>query len=210
MPSRVRCFLLLGTDHVVVQLRRYAFDVEPACPRVVQRYPGAETVAYKVHDMTVDVDREIGTVHRDWNGDWTQRRVALDDPRWPARCDCGFEFRAEDPRQEGRTRLYKRNDTGALTTIEDAPVGAIYDAHHLHDYEGFTRHVTGMSLVLKTPAGEWHIDARSSNGPGWTRRGVPPDLVVTPSIAIGVPVRMHGWLGGPAGADPGWLVIDSP
>lgn len=204
MPSRVRCFLLTPTDQIAVRLRRYAYGMgAPKCTRRIPRYPGAELVTYEVHDVEVEIAREVGTVEGSIDSDTTQGTIAIDDPRWPERCACGYVFRAEDGRQEWRTRLYQRSDNGELVTISDAPAGALYDSH-FRDHEGYQRNGAGMSIVCKTPAGEWLIDGPANNGPGWKRTGKLPDISVTPSIGIGRPQRMHGWLRN------GWLEIDKP
>lgn len=208
MPSRVRCFLLTPTEQVAVSLRRYAIDDAPPCTRREARYPGAEVVAYTVHDVEVEVAREVSTLESSLDGDRTQRTLQRDDPWWPTACVCGYLFKDTDPRQENRVRLYRREDTGELMTVDAAPAGALYDARFLHHAE-YQRNGE-LSLVCKTPAGEWYIDGPASNGPGWSRTGTPPDIVVMPSIGIGSPQRMHGWLGGPSHNEPGWLVIDSP
>lgn len=206
MPSRHRCFLLTPTDNIVVTLRRYAFerDGAPKCGRKEERYPGAETLTYESHDTEVEIAREVGTIEGSLDGDHTGKTIGRDDPRWPTTCACGFTFRPEDARQENRTRLYKRSDSSELTTLGDAPVGALYDSGTFKDVDGYQRNGDGISLVCKTPAGEWLLDGPASNGPGWTRTGTPPDIDVTPSIGIGSPMRMHGWLRN------GWLEIDSP
>lgn len=212
MPSRIRCFMLIPTDLVEVSLRRYASsrDGVPKCPRIEARYPGAEEINYEVHNVEISIGMETGTVESSLDGDSTQRTVDLDDPRWPAFCPCGFKFRPEDAKQENRSRLHDRSDGGPRTTIWDAPVGALYNARHFNDVDSHTRNGPGMSLTCKTPAGVWMIDGPASNGPGWSRAGTPPDVVVQPSIGIGHPQRMHGWLGGPSHDEPGWLVVDSP
>ena len=206
MPSRHRCFLLTPTDNIVVTLRRYAFerDGAPKCGRKEERYPGAEVLTYETHDIEVEIAREIGTIEGSLDGDRTGHSIPHDDPRWPTTCACGFVFRPEDAHQENRTRLYKRSDNGELTTLGDAPVGALYDSGSFKDVDVYQRNGDGMSLVCKTPAGEWRMDGPASNGPGWTRTGTPPDINVTPSIGIGNPMRMHCWLRN------GWLEIDVP
>jgi hypothetical protein len=205
MPSRHRCFLLTPTDDVVITLRRYAFarDGVPPCGRQEPRYPGAELTTYETHDVEIEVARAAGTLEASLDGDRTQHTVALDDPRWPTTCACGYVFRPEDAKQESHTRLYQRGDNGELVTIGDAPVGALYDWRVLNGDDSYHRNGE-MSLVCKTPAGEWMIDGPASNGPGWQRTGTPPDINVTPSIGIGSPQRMHGWLRN------GWLEIDMP
>lgn len=206
--------MLESTDEIVVELRRYAFprDGAPVCGRLEVRYPGAEAVVNQVHDVSVEVRRDTGTMEKDTDGDATLSTIALDDPRWPTHCSCGYEFQPSAAKQEFHTRLYRRSDNGELTTIRNAPVGALYDSGVFRDSPEYNRNGAGMCLVLKTPAGEWMIDGPANNGPGWTRTGTPPNLVVRPSIGIGSPQRMHGWLGGEQGKgdEPGWLCIDSP
>jgi hypothetical protein len=205
MPSRHRCYLLTPTDNVEVSLRRFAYgDDVPKCGRQEARYPGADIVTYGVHDAEVEIAREVGTVESSLDGDHTGKTIAHDDPRWPATCACGYVFKTEDRFQENRSRLYKRSDNGELVALGNAPVGALYDSGTFKDIGGYNRNGDGMSLVCKTPAGEWLMDGPASNGPGWTRTGTPPDIDVTPSIGIGSPMRMHGWLRN------GWLEIDSP
>lgn len=206
MPSRVRCFLLTPTDEVAVCLRRYASNHSHGvskCTYLRERYPGAEKVAHEVHDVEVEIARQVGTLERSLDGDSTVELLPLDDPRWPTTCACGFAFDASHARQVWEHRLHRRSDNGELVTLDDAPAGALYFSH-FGDVEGYQRHAPGQSLVCKTPAGEWMIDGPASNGPGWTRTGTLPDISVTPSIGIGNPMRMHGWLRN------GWLEIDSP
>ena len=204
--------MLKPTEHVVVTLRRFASirDQRPPCNRQIARYPGSEVHTYEgFHDIEVEIAREVGTIKDDLEGDHTGRTIALDDPRWPSNCICGYIFAVDDMKQEGRTRLYRRGDNGELVTVDAAPVGALYNAR-FHGTPEYNRNGAGVCLVCKTPAGEWLMDGPASNGPGWTRTGTPPDIVVRPSIGIGSPMRMHGWLGGNGGNEPGWLVIDIP
>ena len=206
MPSRYHCYLLTPTDDVVVSLRRFVFtrDGAPKCGRKEARYPGAEELTYESHDAETNISSETGTIESSLDGDHTGRTVSHEDPRWPVTCACSYVFQEGDSWQENRTRLYKRSDNGALTTIGNAPVGALYDSGTFKDVDGYQRNGDGMSLVCKTPAGEWLMDGPASNGPGWQRTGTPPDINVTPSIGIGNPMRMHGWLRN------GWLEIDMP
>lgn len=194
--------MLDPTDQVVVTLRR--FNTKTPCGRKRVRYPGHYEQVYDYHDVEIEIAREVGTIESCLDGDHTGRTVAVDDPRWPTSCACGYIFTDADMKQESRTRLYSRRDTGELYTISDAPAGALYDSGAFKDVEGYQRNGDGMSLVCKTPAGEWLMDGPSSNGPGWTRTGTPPDITVTPSIGIGRPQHMHGWLRN------GWLEIDMP
>ena len=45
--------------------------------------------------------------------------------------------------------------------------------------------------MLKTPGGDWILDAISSQGNFWTREGEPPNITAHPSIITG---NYHGWL----------------
>ena len=179
-------------------------DGVPKCNRREARYPGGEVRLHEYHDIEIEIAREAGTIESCIDGDHTGKTIAVDDPRWPVVCSCGYAFASTDMKQECRTRLYRRSDTSELTTIGDAPVGALYDSGTWRDVPGYQRYADGMSLVCKTPGGEWMIDGPASNGPGWKRTGEPPAISVDPSIGMGGPQRMHGWLRN------GWLEIDKP
>ncbi|HEX3539651.1 MAG TPA: hypothetical protein VHT75_04330 [Acidimicrobiales bacterium] len=106
-----------------------------------------------------------------------------DDPRWPAKCDgCDYLFTAADEWQNWQESQYRRADTGAVTTIRDAPPGAMWDAWW-YPWKG----PDGRSLVVKCPNGaEWTIDGRASNCAlpddtvhrCWVRHGEPPNITV--------------------------------
>ena len=107
------------------------------------------------------------------------------DPRWPAKCDyCDYQFTAEDHWQRFSRRIYKRADTGEETTLSEAPVGACWDADWIAEGRtGFYVGDDGRCLVVRTPGGEWMIDARASNctmpddnkHKCWVRHGKPED-----------------------------------
>jgi hypothetical protein len=133
------------------------------------------------------------------------------DPRWPTHCRCGAAFADDDQWQFNVTSLYRRADTGELHTLHvgatGAPAGAMWDARWYDDHHrGNHKPGDGYFVVLRTPAGDWMVDGRSSNGTGagWLRTGVVPKISASPSIAIGAPVRMHGWL------RDGVLELDQP
>lgn len=79
--------------------------------------------------------------------------------------------------------------------IDPAPVGAMWDCDWMHGcHENDTcydRNNDGMVLCVRTPGGDWVIDAPSRNGGFWSRTGTAPDITVTPSI---VQPGYHGWL----------------
>lgn len=177
--TTIKCFMFEPTERGQESLRRYsgiAGDPEAGkCPlpygyhnavRVLGEVPFArETLAGYGTD---DVDRA--------------------DERFPMRCECGYSFKSEDNWQRNVHRLYQRADTGALCTLREAPVGAMYFA----DWHPHWKGPDGRTLVVITPAGEWVIDAPSTDGKPWTRTGEPPAVTAHPSIHfVG---RYHGWL----------------
>ena len=119
-------------------------------------------------------------------------RVAADDPlrfddRWPLRCDCGYQFKDDDPFQRFTDRLYRRVDTGEEFTLFEIPVGAMWDAHW------YTRKgPDGLSLYVKTPGGDWFVDGRASNCTMpedkehrcWVRHGDPRDPQGNPPLHV--------------------------
>lgn len=103
------------------------------------------------------------------------------DPRWPTHCECGFEFRASDPRYQITSHLYRR-ENGDLMVPSDAPPGAMWD-QSCFPWKG----PDGRSIVVKLPNGNfWHIDSRASNCTllnddehrCWVRHGEPPKITV--------------------------------
>lgn len=86
-----------------------------------------------------------------------------DDPRWPSRCDCGYEFQPDDSWQVFPLRLYRGAPDGKLYTLRDVPAGALWDADWLR---AFTPAIgpDGISLHVKLPNGsDWCVDQEASN-----------------------------------------------
>lgn len=94
--------------------------------------------------------------------------------------DGSGEFTSWDP-------IYKRSDTGEETTLNAAPVGAIwentwYEEHGLEEWCG----PDGKSFTVRTPGGDWCTDSRASNCTKpddkihkcWCRHGEAPNLTV--------------------------------
>lgn len=123
-------------------------------------------------------------------------QLAVDDARWPQRCErCGEKFAEDDPRQTFYQRVYRASD-GREWSIGELPPGAVYDANW---YGKSMVGPDGRTLVACLPPGGassadlWVIDGPSKNGSGWTREGRPEDgtLSVRPSIMT---PRYHGFL----------------
>lgn len=68
-------------------------------------------------------------------------------------------------------------------------------------------HVRAPISVLCPNGVEWCVDARSSNGDGWTVEGEPPALYVRPSIQV---PGYHGWLGIDEAPRPGAPAVRRP
>jgi hypothetical protein len=195
VPSKIICFWLVPTDEYAVALRRYRSSSDGHCSQVIVPYPGhTPTVrGYHSHEMKIERRPRRDEWHHVNNAVSAEMKL---DPRWPKACGCGYAFAADDAWQLNEHQLYRRSDSGELTTIADAPAGAMYDAHW-YKHPSDRAKLDGLNLVVKTPEGDWHIDGPSNNGNGWTRTGVPPNITCSPSIGIGgvnKPQRMHGWL----------------
>jgi hypothetical protein len=87
------------------------------------------------------------------------------------------------------SRLYsyiKEDGTSEVTTLNEAPPGAMWDNPWLHDANQYCG-PDGKALIVKLPNGkDWHIDGRASNctlpadkeHKCWVRHGEPPTLTV--------------------------------
>ena len=184
-----RCFWLDPAGLARVGLRRYCSSRadRSECPR--------EGGRWKYHGAMVELDdvtfrsyaeHPEGCDHWQTGPDETAlvpdfEFPGHDDPRWPAQCECGYEFVAEDEYQDWWEPLY-RGDTGGLTTLRDAPPGAMWDAWW-YPWKG----ADGRSLVARCPNGhEWTIDSRATNCTMpddnehrcWVRHGEPPNITV--------------------------------
>lgn len=165
MGSRIQCFLLEPSGILSESLRRYA--------------SGSTCALHSYHDAEVVIGAPLRTE------DVIERRdddLDHKDPRWPAACECGYAFKPEDTWQHNLTQKWRRVGTEDLYVLGSAPVGAMWFAPWLSSMS--TRPDKQM-LVVRTPAGEWMIDSKASNGPGWTRTGEPPVVTARPSIGIG-------------------------
>lgn len=131
------------------------------------------------------------------------------DERWPAKCECGYEFKDDDDWQVLGRQLWE-NDAGEQRILdrpwrskEQLPMwepGAMFDAWWMSDY---AKGPDGLHLsVTLPPDGHvWHIDGPSISGGRWARTGTPPLVSVTPSILTG---SYHSFLGS-NGYPPGVL-----
>lgn len=186
----IQCFLLEPADKVQHSLRRFVFSVadRPKCRG-----------AFGYHNAEVFLAIITPTNPNDLvGGDFWPHH----DPKWPTKCDgCGYLFQDSDPWMRHAERLWVDPRTGQLVTLRQAPVGAMWWATWYADPDfGSQKHQArggGPHLIVKTPAGDWDIDAPSDNGQGWDRTGVPPVVTARPSIGMrneGGGWRYHAFL----------------
>lgn len=115
-----------------------------------------------------------------------------DDPRWPNNCDsCGKAFSDSDPYQLFGKQIYVCEATDQRSTLEEAPIGAVWNAWWIADRRkdgptgsGYMVGPDHRSLVVRLPDNsDWHIDNRASNCTMkdddthhcWVRHGRPED-----------------------------------
>jgi hypothetical protein len=119
----------------------------------------------------------------------TMEPPAHDDPRWPTKCECGYEFKEEDHWQVFGSRWYQRGDTGDFLTLQNAPPGAMYDQDWLHGHKQWCGPDGAAWLVICPNGVPWHIDGVASNCTDptnfnhkcWIRHGVAPNFTVDKS-----------------------------
>lgn len=170
----VTCFWLERTDQVRRRLRRYhsSSDETHKCPG-----------GHGYHDASVPFDVISASELPNYMLDG---KPGKGDPRWATKCQhCDYAFTHEDAFQLFTEHLYRRADTGALTTLRDAPAGAIWNAEWLAGQPQSTG-PDGRSLQVKLPNGRhWSIDSIASNCDQkdrphkcWVRHGEPPVITV--------------------------------
>ena len=181
--SIIECFWLEPTDLACRSLRRYvaSLDAEPKDPCPL-------TLGY--HNNRTDIGEVAdGATSRTGGRDFMPEDVR-NDPRWPAACACGYLFLETDQFQDSHHTLFRRSDTGELTTLDRAPVGAMWNADWMGDgYKG----PDGLYLCVRTPGGTWAIDGPATDGGRWTRSGKPPQVTARPSICAGKN-KDGGWI----------------
>jgi hypothetical protein len=174
--AEIECFMLEPTTRERRWLRRYR--------SVVAEDPCSSLPGLSYHNARVLLD-EVEAPGVPTGGDsWPH-----DDPRWPTRCACGYQFVEADAWQLFTERLFRRLDTGEEVVLREAPAGAMWYADWLRFWTG----PDGRCLCVMLPDGhEWVIDGPSTDGGSWTREGTPPKVTVRPSI--GRQRKDGGWV----------------
>lgn len=184
--GEIKCFLIekvhdTPLPHPKTLRRLRSHEDRVACPANPKLgYCDAEV------DLVVDPSSEI---ERAWG--WVPGN---DDPRWPTRCACGYQFVPRDPRVTSWRNFWRRVDTGEIIEMQNAPPGAMWfadwltDGHcqYQSDQDRRMRGPDGRCLVVRIPGGDWVIDSRCSNCDKksdnehkcWVRHGEPPNITV--------------------------------
>ncbi|MEP7336864.1 MAG: hypothetical protein ABI977_03905 [Acidobacteriota bacterium] len=173
----MKCFFIEPVNKLQRHLRRYASG--STCPG-----------PWSYHNISVPFDvieydkfTDEGCYPADSRGG-----PPKSDPRWPARCSCGYEFTEKDEFQFFNERVYRRADTSEEMTLRGVTPGAMwYGDWMLTEGSNLYRGPDGHSLMVKLPNGnEWHIDGMASNctmpddsdHKCWVRHGDVPNITV--------------------------------
>jgi hypothetical protein len=153
----VKVFWMEPANLVRVQLRRFTFSSDLACPSRSNGHDASVTVLDAApFEEWLEVTPE--GMHAE-----VPDKVMRDDPRWPRLCDaCGGPFDSADQWQVNAHQLYRGSPDGKLYTTRDMPVGAMWDAWWMAKYPQYTG-ADGIALMVRTPGGEWMVDSRCSN-----------------------------------------------
>jgi hypothetical protein len=180
--SEVVCFYLQPLGKIRRSLRRFrSSDIK--CPKPYQGWDYCNAECF-IDELPYPIKQVVESYS-----------FPHDDPRWPNACTgCGAPFKDDDTWQVFVDTLYTRSDTGEVTTIREAPAGAMWDSWWMPD--AYRNKTDGLALILKLPGGHtWGVDGPSSShkeAGAWTRTGTPPKLTASPSILV--PGGYHGWL----------------
>lgn len=174
----IRCFLLERTKFVQRDLRRYATG---ECPGKYKSFHNANKFLDIVVDDSVYDRGDIPSI---------ELRQSLD---FPKKCDyCDYVFLDSDEWQINTNHLWEgidANDVKITCRLEDAPIGAMWDAYWMPDvWKG----ADGKSIQVNLPPDghNWSIDGVASNCDKkddrdhrcWVRHGVPPVLTVDKDV----------------------------
>lgn len=133
-------------------------------------------------------------MHPDLEGKWNDEMRAIHRQHWPLGMMWSAPWLFDPTCDEAAEKC-----ATAIAAI-NAGKNLYLSIHYYQDWA-----LKRAPLCVIGPNGdEWVIDAKSSNGTGWTVTGTPPDVCVSPSIWLrqGQPDAYHGFLG-TNGAQPG-------
>lgn len=189
--SEIRCFFAVESGRTTQSLRRWHDSSDAKCP----------VSGWGYHDAEMRI--EDAAERRSENGHHRMSPSPLEfrgDPRWPARCACGYTFQADDHWQVFTDAIYRNEATGEEWPMRSLPPGAMYDAWWYRDDAGVGRAdgtvgADGLCLCVCLPPGGgldyWYVDGPAKGGGHWTRTGTVPNVTAMPSILT---PSYHGWL----------------
>jgi hypothetical protein len=181
------CFLITPVHKIRVWLRRYDGNYpHERCPSMPGEWSTHEADSFLLGDFDYP---HVSEETEDWIDFVETLRPPKNDPRWPKVCKCGLQFPDTFEWQMFTHRVYERSDTHELTTMREAPAGALWYAWWMKSENGYSwewDNQTTPSLICRTPGGEWNIDSRASNCTMpedrthrcWIRHGEPPNIHV--------------------------------
>src|SRR5689334_12377097 len=161
--TEVRCFFVVESGRATQALRRYRRSTLEKCAASGHGYHNSSTRIEDVEAPAKTVLRHIAPTE------------FKNDPRWPTRCACGYEFTADDEWQVFTETIYRNEATGQEWPMRELPPGAMYDGWWLRDGIDKPKGVgpDGLCLMVCLPPGGgldyWHVDGPANNGPGWQR-----------------------------------------
>lgn len=168
-----------GSLGVMAPIRTFWLEETPLDARYLRRFQWSDRAALGAcpasgragHDVKVRI--EDGPDGPSVCGKSIMPAQILADPRWPQACACGYIFSADDDWQLLTRKLYRRLSDGAVMTLAEAPVGALWRATWYEKDDPKRCGRDGFSIWCKTPGGDWHIDGRANNctmPDDWTHR----------------------------------------
>lgn len=190
--SEIRCFFVKETGRCTQALRRY---------RSIEGEAKCEASGWGYHNVSVRIEDAPERTSEDGRHHCSPSPLEFrGDPRWPARCACGYVFVADDHWQVFTESIYRNDATGEEWPMRSLPPGAMYDAWWYRGDDG--RGVgsekvgpDGLCLCVCLPPGGgldyWHIDGPAKGGGSWTRTGTVPNITARPSILT---PNYHGFL----------------
>lgn len=186
-----KCFLLHPIAKRRQWLRRFTYSSDLRCPAHQDR---GHDASVRIEDFDCPVPLKL-TYEADRPAD-----LYGGDPRWPARCQCGYEFRPEDQRQLFDLRVYADDDGKEYLIHPDpkmagvAPAGAMWWEWWMHTTDGMCPWRDNCDprghLIVRLPNGnDWDIMSQASNCTlkwdrnhfCWVMHGEPPGVTVDKS-----------------------------
>lgn len=180
--DNAKCFMLEDLGSTRYYLRRYVGSDKAKCP---SRLGYHNAMSGAIADVPDDPA----------SGCCGTRPPEVDraDPRWPARCECGYAFTEADTWQVFPSGLYRRQDTGEIVTWDTAAPGAVRDARWWKEGAWMVKLPDGGDFMTMQGAANCACKTRPFDPAHhcWTVTGTPPNLTASPSIDTGT---WHGWL----------------